>query len=85
MISKEDQQQAKNIIENKPLYDFLQKYLIEPQEIWTPQAVDALSNEQLGERVKVDVLAQQKIVTRFNNIKRMAGTNGGAGAPIAPK
>ena len=84
MISKEDQQQAKNIIENKPLLEFLTKYLIEPQQSWTAEVV-TMPSEELGQLVKADVLAQQKIVERFNKIKNMAGTNGGAGSPIAPK
>ncbi len=84
MISKEDQQQAKNIIENKPLLEFLTKYLVEPQQQWTGEVV-SMSNDQLGELVKADVIAQQKIIERFNKIKHMAGTSNGVASPIAPK
>lgn len=84
MITKEDQQQAKNIIENKSLLEFLTRVLVEPQQSWTSEVI-GMSNEQLGELVKADVLAQQKIIERFNKIKHMAGTKNGVAAPIAPK
>ena len=84
MHTKEQQQLAKSVIENKALFEFLVSVLVEPQQAWT-QEVIGMPNEQLGELVKADVMAQQKIVERFNNIKRMATETGGSSAPIAPK
>lgn len=73
------------LIGNKELSEFVFKHLIEEKEQISSDLIASKTNEELGEIVRANDLAQQKIASRFNNIKLMARTDESNSSPVAPR
>lgn len=84
MYTKEEKEIAKAIVSNASFMALLKKVLIEPQQQWTGEVID-MSNELLGELVKADVMAQQKILQRFSHLQQLGMPTSESTAPVAPK
>lgn len=85
MYSQEEKEIARSIVDNKHIMELLKKVLVDPREDFGSEMILSKTNEQLGEIVRADDLATQKIIARFNTLKTMASMHTGNTTPIAPK
>lgn len=79
MYTEKDKKLAQSIISNEPVMELLKKVLIQPQKNWSGEIL-TMKNEDLGELVKADVMAQQEILRRFEILEKL-GTQKKEGKP----
>lgn len=63
----------------------LYKALVEPETKFTPELITQMSEEELGRLVKIDMMAEEKIKARFDNLKRISVEVSSKNSPVAPK
>ena len=69
--TEQDRKLAQDLFLNKDYMALIMKAFLQPQEEWTTDVLKR-PNDEIGELVKADVLAQQKITARFNAFKKIA-------------
>lgn len=84
-FTENEKKLAHTIVGDPALMAFIKKVFVLQQEQFTPEQVANMTNEELGELVKADVLAQQKILKRYTNLKRLAIEKSTSKTPTAPK
>jgi hypothetical protein len=84
-FTERDKKLAHTIVSDPTMLAFIKKVFVLPQEQFTPEQVANMSNGELGELVKADVLAQQKILKRYTDLKRLAIEKNTKSSPTAPK
>lgn len=69
--SDEERALARKVVANKNLLGLLAKVLVSPNEVISSDLVAQKTNEQLGELVRADDMARQKIVSRWGELIRL--------------
>lgn len=82
MYTKEEKATAKALVENKAYMELLAKVFTGKEDQINPDIVLAKTNEQLGEIIRADMQAEEKIKDRFNLLKRIAVTYEGKGSNV---
>lgn len=72
MYSKEERGLAKKLCESKEYMELIAKVFLEVEDKLTPDVVNTKTNEELGEIVRADSLAEQKIKSRYNTLRLIA-------------
>jgi hypothetical protein len=75
---------AKAIIGNKDYCTLLAKVFLSTEDSLTPEVVREKTDKQLGEIVRADILAENKIKMRWNKLKQI-GAQVGTGTKKVPK
>ena len=83
MYTKEEKELAKALVENKPYMALLAKIMLEKEDKINSDIILTKTNEQLGEMVRADDLAEQKIANRFNILKNLGTSFGKKPVPTA--
>lgn len=84
-FTDEDKRILAEMLKNKDGMKLLYEALTQAETKFTPQLVTNMSEEELGKLVKIDMLAEEKVKTRFDNLKRMAVELSARSSPVAPK
>jgi hypothetical protein len=84
VFNEQEKKLAQDLLLNKDLIALIAKVFLTPQEEWTTDVLKR-PNDEVGELVKADVLAQQKIVGRFNELKRAGFNSPDTETPVAPE
>lgn len=72
MYSQEEKATAKAIVENKSYMELLTKVFLQKEDRINPDIALAKTNEQLGEIIRADLQAEEKIKDRFDILKRLS-------------
>lgn len=67
---------AQNIMEEKDILNFLAKVFLETEDKIDREYVTTKNDAELGQIVRADVLAEEKVKLRFNRIKRLGQPTG---------
>lgn len=78
MYTEKEKQIAQEIISNKEMCDLLHKVFFESDDKLSLEIVLSKNNEELGEIVKADTLATQKILSRWAKLKQLGQKTSGA-------
>ncbi len=83
--TEEEKLTAKQMLDNKSFLELLAKVLLSEEETLTPEVITSKTNEELGELVRANSLAEQKIKLRFNLLKKLGRSDsedGGKGRTV---
>lgn len=72
MYTEKDKQIAKAIVENAPMVELLAKVLLAEEDKLSAELISSKTNDELGEFVRANYLAETKIKLRFDRLKRLA-------------
>lgn len=75
---------AKSLTDDPAIMALLRKVFVEDREELNPDLALSKPNTELGELVKADLLANQKVANRLSTLKRLATGTQRPNAPIAP-
>jgi hypothetical protein len=75
--SQEEKKTAQAIISNKDFCALLAKVLLSTEETLSMEVVRDKTNEELGEIVRADAIAKEKIQIRWNKLKQLGQSNSG--------
>lgn len=84
-FTDEDKRILAELLKNKDAMKLLYEALTEQETKLAPNLITSLSEEELGKLVKIDMMAEEKIKTRFDNLKRIAVEVSQKTSPVAPK
>lgn len=85
MYTEEERQVARAIIGNKQYTELIAKVFLESEDKLTSDVILSKTNEELGEIVRANDLAEQKVKSRFNVLKMLAQNSQGSPKPAAKK
>lgn len=85
MFTDKEKQIAKSIVDNEDYVELLAKVLLTEEDKFTSEVIQSKTNEELGEYVRANDLAEQKVKQRFNRLKMAAEQKGGKPNPAAKK
>ena len=71
MYTEEDKLTAQALISNKGFTELLKKVFLDVEDKITPEFVDARTNEQLGEILRADSMAERKIAQRYSRLLQL--------------
>lgn len=77
MYTDEEKQIAKKLLENEEYLELIAKVFLTTEDKLDSSFVHGKDNEKLGEIVRANVLAEEKVKSRFNILKSLARTNTG--------
>jgi hypothetical protein len=72
MFTDNEKRTAKAIVENKEISDLLAKILLVEEDRLSAELIATKTNEELGEFVRANALAETKVKLRFNQLKLLA-------------
>lgn len=75
--SQQEKKTAQAIISNKDFCELLAKVLLSTEETLSMEVVREKTNEELGEIVRADAIAKEKIQLRWNKLKQLGQSNSG--------
>lgn len=67
---------AKRLFNDQPLVDLLSEYLLEVEEKLNPSVIQNMTDEQVGQITRAELVADQKIRERFGRIKNLTTMTG---------
>ena len=73
---------AKRLINDEGIMLLLTEYLLEPEEKLNSKAIATMTNEQIGEIARAELVKKKKIRSRFGKIKNLS-IQGGKPKPAA--
>lgn len=85
MYNEKEKQTAQAILSNEDFTELIAKVFLEVEDKLTSDVVNSHSDKALGEIVRANDLAEQKIKTRFNRLKMLAQEKQGKPNPAAKK
>ena len=68
MYTEEEKLTAQALISNKAFTDLIRKIFLDVEDKFSPEIVDNRTNEQLGEVVRADSMAERKIAIRYSRL-----------------
>lgn len=71
-FTEDEKQIASKLFENKPAIELLEKIFVDKEDRIDPQLALLKTNEELGEIIRADLLASQKIKDRFARLRNLA-------------
>lgn len=71
MFTKEEKQVAQQIVSNKDFVQLLAKVFLDTEEKISSETVNGKTNEELGEIVRANTLAEEKVQLRFSRLKQL--------------
>ena len=80
MYTDKEKATARHIVESEDIRKLLQKVFTTPSESLNPEVVASKTNEQLGEIVRAESLAEQKILIRWQELVRIGQPKSDAAA-----
>lgn len=83
MYTEQERKVAKNLLENKEALELIAKIFLETEDKINSDLVFTKTNEELGEIVRANDLAEQKVKTRFNILKNLGQKQTGTPKPAA--
>lgn len=70
--SDEDKQLAASIVSNKDIVELLGRIFLTEDTKLSAEVISTKPNAELGEFVRADYLAEQKVLNRFSKLKQLA-------------
>lgn len=83
-FTDKEKKAAQGLVKNKAFMELLEKILLETEDKYHPEFVNARTDEQLGQVVRADSLAERKVKNRLSKLKNLGkeqGTNTSKGVP----
>lgn len=71
MYTEEEKLTAQALVSNKAFTDLMKKVFLDVEDKLDPTAVDNRTNEQLGELVRADSIAERKIAMRYSKLLQL--------------
>ena len=84
-FTDKEKKTAQSIVENEAIVDLLSRIFLETQDKFTPEFIASKNNEELGELLRADSMAETKIVQRFNRLKQIGESLKSGGSKKVPK
>lgn len=72
MFTDHEKEIAKRIVENEDMINLIKKVFVEPEEKIAFDIIKEKSNEELGEIVRANTVAEEKIRNRLIRLKNLA-------------
>lgn len=72
MYTKQDHELAKDLCSNKQYLELIVKIFLQSEDKLDHSFVASKTNEELGEVVRANALAEQKIKLRYDHLKMLA-------------
>lgn len=72
MFTDHEKEIAKRIVENEDMINLIKKVFVEPEEKITFDIIKEKSNAELGEIVRANTVAEEKIRNRLIRLKNLA-------------
>lgn len=85
MYTNEERETAQALVKNKPALELLAKIMLKTEDKLALEVLLDKNDKELAELVRSDALAEQKIKTRFSELKRIGTVLKGNGTPAAPE
>lgn len=76
-LTQDEKKVAERLLSSKEYVDLLKKVMLSNEDKLHPDQFAAKTNEELGEIIRADYLAEEKIKRRFDILKRAAQTSSG--------
>lgn len=83
MFTQEDKDIAKALLSNDKFVELIAKVFLDTEDKLSLELIQTRSNEQLGEFVRADMMAEVKVKTRFNKLKQLGSEPVGKPKPAA--
>lgn len=83
MFTKEDKEVAKQLVSDEKYVNLLAKIFLTKDDQLTTEIIREKTNDQLGEIVRADDLAEHKVRGRFSRLKMLAQGEEGKPKPAA--
>jgi len=83
MYTQEDKDIAKALLSNAKFTELIAKVFLDTEDKLSLDLVQTRTNEQLGEFVRADMMAEVKVKTRFAKLKQLASETVGKPKPAA--
>ena len=77
MYTNEEKQTAQALLSNKGFVELIAKVFLDTEDRFTDETVQGKTNEELGEIVRANYLAEQKVKLRFNRLQMLGQKNEG--------
>lgn len=71
MYTEDEKLTAQALISNKDFTRLLKKIFVDAEDKFDPSTIDDRTNEQLGELVRADSLAERKIAIRYSRLLQL--------------
>lgn len=83
MFTKDDRETAKQLLSNQRYVELLGKVFLQQEEQLAHETIHDKTNQELGEIVRANALAEHKVKTRYNVLQRLAQDTSGKPNPAA--
>mgnify|MGYP000518667555 CR=1 FL=1 len=83
--TQEEREVAQALVNNKPALELLAKVFLETEDKLTQDIITSKTNDQLGELVRADDMAEQKVRNRFVVLKNLGIAPRGKSSLTAPE
>ncbi len=83
MFTQEDKDIARGLMANGKFVELIAKVFLDTEDKLSLDLVKTSTNEQLGEFVRADMMAEVKVKTRFAKLKNLASEPTGKAKPAA--
>lgn len=77
MYTNEEKQTAQALLSNKGFVELIAKVFLDTEDKFTDDTYLNKTNEELGEIVRANYLAEQKVKLRFNRLQMLGQKNEG--------